>query len=261
MVLTPVLAGTIAAAFFRDASPYAAFALAAAAAAAAGAIATYSLADHRAKSAFMAAWALARGWQAGAGPWLDEATPLLRAGDRRSSANHVWGPLAGGAPATLCHYTYEVKHTSSNSKGGSTTHWEEHPFTVVQAPVDAPAIPYLTLHPRSFGDNDLFDWLDSALTSNRVVELESTELDREFKLEVADDASELAVRLLFEPAFIVWCLDQAASGMLVELESGTLAIALAGHSYDAAELDYLVALAEKVAGRLEDARAAAGTAS
>ena len=90
------------------------------------------------------------------------------------------------------------------------------------------------------------------------MELESSELEREFKLEVPDSASDMAVRLLFEPAFIVWCLDQAA-GMLVEIENETLVVAIPDHSYDAAELDGLVDKAAQIAARLADARATTAT--
>ena len=116
-----------------------------------------------------------------------------------------------------------------------------------------PDIGRLTLHPRSFGDNRLFDSIDSALTSDRVVQLESAELEREYKLEVHDSAPDLAVRLLFEPAFMVWCLDQAADQMLIEIENGTLVVAIPDHSYDETQLDALVERAATIATRVADA--------
>ena len=154
------------------------------------------------------------------------------------------GTLATGSEAVLCHYTYEVRHTSSDGNGGSDTSWESFDFTVVETDVTCPDIGRLTLHPRSFGDNRLFDSIDSALTSDRVVQLESAELEHEYKLEVHDSASELAVRLLFEPAFMVWCLDQAADEMLIEIENETLVVAIPDHSYDASQLDALVERAD-----------------
>ena len=87
------------------------------------------------------------------------------------------------------------------------------------------------------------------------MELESSELEHEYKLEVADSASDAAVRLLFEPAFIVWCVDQAADQMLLEIENETLVVAIPDHSYDAAQLDGLVEKATTIAARLADARA------
>jgi hypothetical protein len=253
MVLVPIAAGAVATAVVSGRNPVAVFVLAAAAVALAGVIGTFVLADSRAKSAFVRSWARSRGWTEGTGMWQDEATPLLRGGDRRNSADHVCGPLTSGGQAVLCHYTYEVRKQNVGSRGNTTTRWEAHDFTVVETSVSASGIPRLSLHPRSFGDNRLFDRIDSALTSDRVVELESAELEHEYKLEVADSASDVAVRLLFEPAFMVWCLDRAADQMLLEIENGALVVAIPDHSYDAAQLDGLVDKATTITTRLADA--------
>ena len=253
IVLVPIAVGTVGAVVVSAGNPAVVFALAAAVTAAVGLIATYFLADSRAKSAFVEAWARSRGWTRDTGLWLDEATPLLRDGDRRDSQDHVSGPLEGGGQAVLCHYTYEVKHTHSDSQGHTTTDWESHDFTVLETSVTATGIPRLSLHPRTFGDNRLFDRIDSTVTGDRVVELESSELEHEYKLEVADSTSDVAVTLLFEPAFIVWCLDQAADEMLLEIENETLVVAIPEHSYDAAQLDGLVEKATTIATRLADA--------
>ena len=115
------------------------------------------LADSRAKSAYLPALGALSRMDAGVGMWRESATPLLRDGDRRDSNDHVYGPLAGGGEAALCHYTYEVRRETTDSKGHTTTHWDDHPFTVIETGVIAPGITRLTLHPRSFGDNRLFD--------------------------------------------------------------------------------------------------------
>jgi hypothetical protein len=254
IVLVPLALG-IAAASFVSGNPFLVFLLVALVVAAAGLVGTLALANGRAKSAFLVAWANASGWSLDDTNWIEEATPLLRDGDRRESDEHVSGPLASGDLATLCHYTYEVRQTSTTSNGGTTTHWEEHPFTVVETSVTAPGIRALCLHPRSFGDNRLFDRIDSAFTSRRVVELESSELQHEYKLEVADDASDMAVRRLFEPSFIVWCVEHADSDLLFEIENDVLVVAIPEHSYDAAELDGLVENAATIAARVAGAHA------
>ena len=251
IVLVPIAVGVVAVALAPDHNPLV-FVVGAIVVLLAAGIGTYLLADSRARSAFLSAWARSRGWTNDTGLWREEATPLLRDGDRRNSGSHMCGTLGTGGQAVLCHYTYEVRHERSNSKGGTTTSWESFDFTVVETDVAAPDIARLTLHPRSFGDIRLFDRIDSALTSDRVVQLESSELEHEYKLEVADSTSDLAVRLLFEPAFMVWCLDQAADEMLLEIEDGTLVVAIPDHSYDAAELDVLVERATTIATRLAD---------
>ena len=252
MVLVPIAAGIVAVALAPDHNPLV-FVVGAIGVLLAAGIGTYLLADSRARSAFLSGWARSRGWAKDTGLWLEEATPLLRDGDRRNSGSHMCGTLATGSEAVLCHYTYEVRHSSSDGNGGSDTSWESFDFTVIETGVTCPDIGRLTLHPRSFGDNRLFDSVDSALTSDRVVQLESAELDGEYKLEVHDSASELAVRLLFEPAFMVWCLDQAADQMLIEIENGTLVVAIPDHSYDETQLDALVERAETVVTRVTDA--------
>src|SRR3954447_5070432 len=142
-----IVAGTIGIFAIPGANPVLGFLVVAAVVAIAALVITYWLADRRARSSFMAAWAAGRGWQTGAGIWQDRATPLLREGDDRSSDEHVYGPLAGASQATLCHYTYETE--STDSEGHRTT--TDHDFTVVQvAPIDT-EIRRLTLHPRSFG--------------------------------------------------------------------------------------------------------------
>jgi hypothetical protein len=165
------------------------------------------------------------------------------------------------ARGVLCHYTFEVRNQSVDGRGNTTTTWQQHPFTIVQSGIDLPGVPQLQFHPRSFADNRLFDRIDSAVTSNRVINLESADLEQEYKLEVADAASDTAVRLLFEPAFMVWCLDQAGAGMLFEIENSTLVVAIPNHSYDAGEIDGLVAMAATVSARVADARQAAGKES
>lgn len=254
MLKVPIVAGAVAIVWFPEYNSVAVFVLAAAAVVLAGAVGTYWLAGSEAEASFMQVYARSRGWTEG-GSWY-EATPLLRAGDERRAEDRQCGPLASGSQAVLCHYTYEVEREITDSHGDSTTIYEPHHFTVVQTDIAHPGIPSLTLHPRSFGDNRLLDWVDSAVTSNRVVELESSELEREYKLEVGDSASDVAVRLLFEPAFIVWCLNQAASRMLFELGSGRLVVAIPDHSYDAAQLDGLVDKASTIAARIADASAA-----
>jgi hypothetical protein len=255
IVLVPIAAGA-GIALVSGSNPILAFVFTAGVVALAASIGTYLLADIRAKSAFVLAWAQSRGWDEDTDLWQEETTPLLRDGDRRKSTDHVCGPLTNGGLAALCHYTYEVEQHSGGSNGQGTTTWDEHEFTVVQTDVDATGIDRLSLHPRSFGDNRLFDRIDSTLTSNRVMELESSELEHEYKLEVADSASDAAVRLVFEPAFMVWCLDQAADQLLVEIEGGVLVVAIPDHSYDADQLDALVEQATTIATRFADAAAA-----
>ncbi|MGZ4480701.1 MAG: hypothetical protein ACXVY5_00720 [Gaiellales bacterium] len=235
------------------ARPVAVFVLVAAVAALVGLAVTWAVANSRAKSAFLEAWALSRGWKDASGLLIEEATPLLRNGDRRHSEHYFAGKLAND-PAVICHYTYEVRHTSTDSRGATTETWEDHPFTLVQVAVTANGIPRLSMHPRAFLDNRLFDRIDSAVTSDRVVELESAQLEKRYKLEVADEADDMAVHVLFEPSFMMWCLDQADQKMLLEIEHDTLVVAVPGRSYDPGTLDGLLDKTTTVAARLAESQ-------
>ena len=113
--------------------------------------------------------------------------------------------------------------------------------------IDLP-IARLTFHPRSIIDRGWFDGADSALTADRVVELESMELHKRYKLEVRDDVSDVAVRQVFEPSFIVWCTDQ--KDVFFELENGELLVAVKRHLDDQAPLDALLDRSRVVLARL-----------
>jgi hypothetical protein len=178
---------------------------------------------------------------------LGTATPLLREGDEREAENALVGELEGRA-LTVCHYTYTVVTYSTDANGARTRHESKHPFTVARIDDVRTPVSRMTLHPRSVLDRGWLDRADSALTSNRVVELESDELHRRYKLEVRDDVSDVEVRQIFEPSFMVWCIDQ--SDVLFELEDGTLVVAVKSHLTEQAPLDALLDQSRAVLDRI-----------
>jgi hypothetical protein len=111
----------------------------------------------------------------------------------------------------------------------------------------------MTFHPRGVLDRGWFDRADSALTPDRVVELESTELHRRYKLEVRDEVADVDVRQVFEPSFIVWCTDQ--KDVFFEVESGELIVAVKHHLDEQAPLDALLDQSRVVLARLAAASA------
>ena len=78
------------------------------------------------------------------------------------------------------------------------------------------------------------------MTANRTVELESTEPAQAFRLDVDDDADDLLVRRIFDPAFIVWCIDERDPRPQLEVEDGTVVLAVKGHLRDEPRLDALL---------------------
>jgi len=180
-------------------------------------------------------------------PDLGEGTPLLREGDERDAENGLVGELLG-RPLTLCHYTYTVVTYSTDSNGVRTRNESKHPYTVARIDEVRTPVARMTLHPRSVIDRGWLDRADSALTSNRVVELESTDMHRRYKLEVHDDVPDIAVRQIFEPSFIVWCIDQ--QDVLFELEDGVLVVAVKSHLTEQGPLDALLDQSRAVLERI-----------
>jgi hypothetical protein len=203
---------------------------------------------------FLTAWGRAHDLAFVESPDLGEGTPLLREGDKRKAENGLVGRL-DGHPLVLCHYTYTVVSYSTDSNGSRTRQETDHPFTVARLDGLAGSIEHLTLHPRSIIDRGWLDRADSALTSNRVVELESMELHKRYKLEVRDGVPDVAVRQVFEPSFIVWCTDQ--KDVFFELENGELLVAVKHHLDEQAPLDALLAQSGAVLTRLVAASAPA----
>jgi hypothetical protein len=175
------------------------------------------------------------------------ATPLLRAGDRRELANAVVGPVAGDPRGMVCHYTYWEKQRNSNGQTSETS--TEHTLLVLDLPASAGVLRFLTATPRGF-TGGLFDRISSALTSSRVVELESVELHGAFRICVDDGQDDLPVRRLFTPAFMVWLTGLDGSDLRFELEDGCLVVAIPDHCFDADRLDWLLAAGSEIARRV-----------
>jgi hypothetical protein len=196
---------------------------------------------------FLTAWGRAHALTFVESPSLGEGTPLLRQGDSRKAENGLVGQLQGH-PLTLCHYTYTVVSYSTDSNGARQRQETDHPFTVARMDGVAGSISRMTFHPRGMLDRGWFDRADSALTSDHVVELESMELHKRYKLEVRDSVPDVAVRQVFEPSFIVWCTDQ--KDVFFELENGELLVAVKHHLDEQAPLDALLDRSRAVLARL-----------
>jgi hypothetical protein len=215
--------------------------------AAAGFIVLWVRASGAAEDAFMTAWGRSHDLAFVESPDIGESTPLLREGDERDAENGLVGQLLG-RPLTLCHYTYTVVTYSTDSNGVRTRNESKHPYTIARIDEVRTPVARMTLHPRSVIDRGWLDRADSALTSNRVVELESTDLHRRYKLEVHDDVPDIAVRQIFEPSFIVWCIDQ--QDVFFELEDGVLVVAVKSHLTEQGPLDALLDQSRAVLERI-----------
>ena len=126
-------------------------------------------------------------------------------------------------------------------------------WTVVQVKLgkrDLRHLERLLLRRTGVRDAALVGALLDAATPLRHVELESVELHDTYALEVADGADDIAVRRLFEPAFIVELIDRSDWPLVIDVEDGMLTVALQGRILDEALLDDLLGVARRLATRL-----------
>ncbi len=197
-------------------------------------------ARQRAEREWMDVWGARHGLGSYAMPKTPpKATPLLRESGRRWVANAVRGPIAADPSGVVCHYTRRV------SNGKSSTDFP-HTIVMLQLPATAAVLPVLSAYPRDV-TGGLLDGLRGALTSRRVIELESVRLDGAFRIAVDDRQSDLSVRRLFTPAFMVWLEELEGRDLRFELEAGTLVVAIPERSFDAERLDWLLGAASRIA--------------
>jgi hypothetical protein len=182
-------------------------------------------------SRLIAGWGRTHGLTFDEAPDVGRGTPLLRVGDVQFAENGLEGTQLG-SPLLLCHYTYTV--SAHTDEGGTAS----AKFTLVRFRGVATPVGRLTLHPLGQGDPARL-WRRPAIASDRLVELESVELHRRYKLEAGHDTSRAAVLQIFEPSSIARCVDER--DVLFEIEDGELVVALRDHLEQAQDLDDLLA--------------------
>jgi hypothetical protein len=192
----------------------------------------------------LTAWGRAHDLRFADVPSLGRGTPLLREGDVQLALNGLSGTLLG-LPMLLCQYTYTIIVQTPGEPNADA------PFTLVRVRGLHAPISRLTLHPIAGIDRTNPFEHGASVDGDRVVELESSDLHRHYRLEVQHAVSDIAVRELFEPSFIVWCIAQ--EDVLFELERGELIVALRDHLTDADSLDFLLERSRFVLQRVLDA--------
>lgn len=168
--------------------------------------------------------------------------PYHNSGHRQRSCDAIQGPM-NGLSTVLYNFSYWTKQ--HNSKGGSSE--SEHRYTIFC--IQGPVLPVASL---SFGRRGamnrlrVFDKLDSALTGQRAVELESIDFNETFDLEIDDHADDVWIRQVFDPPTI----DAIVSGSFeipnLQYYDRTFWLVRNGH-YEAAELDAMLELQGRAA--------------
>ena len=209
----------------------------------------WRLADRKAETVFWKHVADSLGYEpfydAGA---LELTTPLLHAGDRRSRRHELMGPLGDtGLTARLAQYRFDVKH--EDSKGNES--WDSHRWTicVVELADGMRLFPGVYLRARRGLLKRLgHDWLRGRRL--REVELESTEFNEAYELQVAPEQDDARLRELFDPKTIVWLQDHPLRPHL-EYRAGFLVVYVPGYLEDLGRVVWLLEAAERLAARVQ----------
>jgi hypothetical protein len=192
-------------------------------------------------------WCAARGWQPIRTLPAPLTTPLLRAGDERELEDASAGELGGRTAAAAIYVWHTVVRTEDDS-GNEHERRSTHRHTVVQVVVGIGPVARLTIEPSGAGDR-LFGGIQSWLSPDRGVELESTELADRFQLRIADSDDDLALRSVLTPAAIMHVLERLPGDCTVELEPGALVVSCPGIAAPAV-LDAMADVAAGLADRV-----------
>jgi hypothetical protein len=200
----------------------------------------------RAETTAMAQYAGSRRLSYSPSGQLPGLTPLLRAGTRRETQDVMAGLLPGGLQGTLAHYTYYVRHQSS--QGQSTT--TPYPFTVVlvQIPETTAFVRKLLCHDeRRIGGVNIFG-LD--FSGDEKVVFESAAINERYSIRTAAGQDQAWLRELFTPKFIDWLATRPMDEFSFELVAGLLCVSVGERLDRSDQLDWLCGAATYVAGRI-----------
>lgn len=200
-------------------------------------------ARRRATERYFHIWASDHGWAYDPAPPVYQDTPLLRAGDEQLADRAFAGRMLGAHHGCVYQHTRRDESSSTDSRGVRTRTVNDRHYVVARIELPLRGIERLLLHPRGFAEIHLFDAIESKLTSNELVELESAEFDDAYKLQVADGTDPALVRELFTPEAIVQLVDFDGGkpfeyGLLLEAERGAAVFASQGR-IDIDTLDFV----------------------
>jgi hypothetical protein len=157
------------------------------------------------------------------GERLPRTTPLLASGELRSVDAVASGWLATYVEAKLALIARDQGH-----------------FTVAltHVPKAKRFVPWLLCH-RAEDEGLLGDAARRLIGGGDRVDLESAELDRDYRIYAASERDDVWLRELFSPTFIVFLLEKAPQGFAFEYSEGSLCVSLTGQRTVAADLDAL----------------------
>ena len=198
----------------------------------------WSQATAEAEHEVMSSWAAQRGWTYEREPAGLDGVAFCR--DREKPAfRHGFSGTMAGLPGQIVNFTYSTyeTRTRAGANGAMETYREEvkHRHTVLRLELGDLGLHSLQLSPQGLGGG-MFEKLRSTFTGSRNVNLESDEFNSRYTVLVEDAADDLMVRRIFEPAFIVRCVEGRFPMATFQYERPALAF-IWGDQYDISELD------------------------
>jgi hypothetical protein len=170
-----------------------------------------------------AAYAAAHGLEVEADRHLPRTTPLLAGGELRSVDEVVRGWLSTYVEAQL------AVVTRSDSR-----------FTVAvtHVPKAKRFVPWMLCH-RIEDEHLLGRAAEELVHGGDRVDLGSAELDAHYRIHAAPERDDVWLHELFSPAFVVYLIERAPTGLSFEYVEGTLCVSLLGSHTLSEDLDGL----------------------
>lgn len=194
----------------------------------------YFSADAQADERFTFDWCLEHACEL-IGEYEPVNGPHADSGHRQAGSDAIRGTLNGLA-TTLYNFSYWTMQSS-----GKSTREVEHPFKILQ--ITGPVLPVASLNfarREWFNKLRTFDVLDSKLTSQRTIELESIDFNETFKLEIHDSGDDVWIRRVFDPPTINGCVDGSIDIPDLRYYDATWWLIDGGH-YEPESLDEMLA--------------------
>jgi hypothetical protein len=182
----------------------------------------------------LAAYAAARGLEVEPDRHLPRTTPLLSGGELRGVDTVVRGWLS----------TYVEAQLAVVDRG-------EARFTVAvtHVPKAKHFVPWMLCHRAE--DEGILGRAASELTGGGDrIDLGSAEFDAHFRLHASPQRDDVWLHELFSPAFVVFLIERAPTGLSFEYVEGTLCVALLGSRTMTEDLDGLRDATVELVGRM-----------
>lgn len=168
-------------------------------------------------------YAAARGLTLEPGERLPRTTPLLASGELRGVDAVASGWLATYVEARLA--------VVDRAEGRFTV-------ALTHVPKAKRFVPWLLCH-RAEDEHLLGDAARRLIGGGDRVDLESAELDRDYRVYASSERDDVWLHELFSPSFIVFLIEQAPQGFAFEYAEGSLCVSLVGSRTLSEELDAL----------------------